>query len=175
MVFSRSQKEHGGGLTLNIGTYTVQLVSLLMGGVRPISIHTGGILNDNGVDIAASSTLVYPESRVVTICMSATCTLPGEALIVGSKGNIKVNFPMWCPESMETPSGRFSVTLPSHGLAFNVPNAQGFIYEAEEVRKCFSQGLKESPLMPLDESIVIAEIMENIRRQIGVSYAQDDR
>lgn len=52
-------------------------------------------------------------------------------------------------------------------------NSQGLAYEAEEVRRCLSQGLLESPLMSLDESITMAEIMESIRKQVGAVYPQD--
>ncbi len=52
-------------------------------------------------------------------------------------------------------------------------NSQGLAYEAEEVRRCLSQGLLESPLMSLDESLTMAEIMESIRKQVGVVYPQD--
>ena len=34
-------------------------------------------------------------------------------------------------------------------------------------------GLTESPLMTLDDSLLISEIMDSIRQQVGVKYAQD--
>lgn len=36
-------------------------------------------------------------------------------------------------------------------------------------------GLLESPLITLDETLVIAEIMETIRKQVGVVYPQDEQ
>lgn len=35
-------------------------------------------------------------------------------------------------------------------------------------------GHKESPLMPLKESLILAEINDEIRRQIDVRFPQDD-
>ena len=37
---------------------------------------------------------------------------------------------------------------------------------------CFL-GLLESPKLTLDETLTIAEIMEQMRKQVGVSYTQD--
>lgn len=37
----------------------------------------------------------------------------------------------------------------------------------------FLSGHKECPIMPLDHSIVIMEIMDEIRRQVGVVYPED--
>ena len=39
----------------------------------------------------------------------------------------------------------------------------GLIYEAEEVMRCMKQGLKESPFMPLEESLQIMQVMDKIR------------
>ncbi|KAJ0056325.1 hypothetical protein NL108_004612 [Boleophthalmus pectinirostris] len=36
-------------------------------------------------------------------------------------------------------------------------------------------GLKESPLMPLAESVLLTEIMDEIRKQVGVVFSQDNQ
>ena len=46
-------------------------------------------------------------------------------------------------------------------------------YEAEEVMRCLKAGLKESPLMPLDESVQIMEIMDHLRKPSGLVYSND--
>lgn len=47
-------------------------------------------------------------------------------------------------------------------------------YEAEEVMRCLNEGLKESPFMPLDESIRIMGIMDKIRRPWELVYPNDN-
>jgi hypothetical protein len=39
--------------------------------------------------------------------------------------------------------------------------------------ECLRAGHTESEIMPLDESLVIAEIMDEIRRQQGFLYPQE--
>lgn len=39
----------------------------------------------------------------------------------------------------------------------------------------FFRGLKESPRMPLAHSVPLMEIMDEIRKQVGVAYSQDSQ
>ena len=46
----------------------------------------------------------------------------------------------------------------------------GYHYQVDEVARCLAAGLRESPLMPLSESIAMAETVDRIRRML-----HDDR
>ncbi len=56
---------------------------------------------------------------------------------------------------------------------FCYPNSVGLRFEAAHVRECLQKGLKESPVVPWKETILLAEIMEDVRKQVGVIYPQD--
>ncbi len=45
--------------------------------------------------------------------------------------------------------------------------ANGYQYQAIEVMRCLQAGLRESPVMPLDETVRILETIDEIRRQWG--------
>ncbi|XP_064088063.1 trans-1,2-dihydrobenzene-1,2-diol dehydrogenase-like isoform X1 [Macrobrachium nipponense] len=167
-----TKKSLGGGSTLDIGIYCVQFASLVMGGEKPVKVVGGGHLNSEGIDETTSATLVYSNGRVATLMCSLRCALPCEGVVVGTKGTLKVNYPMWSSESLESPSGKFESLLPK-GRTFNFVNSQGLMYEAMEVRECLKKGLLESSSMSLDETLILAEIMEAMRKQVGVSYSQD--
>lgn len=64
--------------------------------------------------------------------------------------------------------------LPNAKYEFNYINGCGLIYEAEEVRKCIREGKKESENVSHNESLLIARIEDEIRKQIGVKYPQDE-
>lgn len=53
-------------------------------------------------------------------------------------------------------------------------NSQGLAFEAEQVRKCINEQLLQSPSVTHEQSLIIARIEDEIRRQIGVKYPQDD-
>jgi hypothetical protein len=47
---------------------------------------------------------------------------------------------------------------------FDPPAAGGLRHEADEVARCVGQGLLESPLMPLDETLAIMRTMDAVTR-----------
>ncbi|KAK3875566.1 hypothetical protein Pcinc_008182 [Petrolisthes cinctipes] len=165
----------GGGATLDVGIYSIQLVSLVMGGDKPLKIVGTGHQTSagTGVEESIGSTLLYSDGRIASISASFVADLPSEAFIIGSKGTIKIPYPMWCPETIEGPSGTMTVPLPKTAYEFNYDNSQGLMYEAMEVRRCLQQGLLESPGMPHSESLTVAEIMQAVRMQAGTVYPQD--
>ena len=44
-------------------------------------------------------------------------------------------------------------------------------YEAAEVNRCLRAGLTESPLLPLDETLAIMGVLDDVRAQIGLDYS----
>ena len=47
--------------------------------------------------------------------------------------------------------------------------SEGLGYEAEAVRVCLSQNLKESDVMTLDHTAMVAEIMDEVIKQVHAS------
>ena len=47
----------------------------------------------------------------------------------------------------------------------------GLRHQAAEVGRCLREGLTESPVLTLDETVSIMETMDEIRRQIGLDYS----
>jgi hypothetical protein len=81
---------------------------------------------------------------------------------VGTDGRIEIDGDFYTPTSFTliprsgTPS-RF--TQPQRG--------RGLWHEADEVGRCLREGLLESPLMPLDESISIMQTMDAVLAQLA--------
>lgn len=167
-----STKELGGGTILDLGVYTIQFASLVFNGERPESIAASGHKNEDGVDMSMSATLSYKNGRTATIATNGAVALPNEAIVCGTKGMIKVPS-FWCPTRVELPSGVFESTLPDAKHKFNYINSAGLRYEAAEVRACLKANKRESQKVTHAESLLIAEIEDELRRQIGVVYAVD--
>jgi predicted dehydrogenase len=53
-------------------------------------------------------------------------------------------------------------------------DGNGYGYEAAEVMRCLRSGEIESKLMPLDETLSIQKTMDELRRQWGLVYPQDE-
>ncbi len=97
---------------------------------------------------------------------------------MGTKGKIKILSPFWCspkilvhkdgqdPQEMEFP-------LPSSTKFFNFRNSAGLHYQAKHVMQCLNEGKVSSPVMSTRESLVIMNIMDEIRQQIGLKYPSE--
>lgn len=170
-----SQKELGGGATLDIGVYVLQLASMAFGGRRPDQIKAVGHVNEDGVDECVVISLRYSHGGMACLNISTKQTMENSAYVAGSKGVIKIENPFWCSTSMVLPNGDVH-RVPMPGLTkgpYHFGNSEGLLYEAQEVRRCLQAGLKETPIVPMEESILLAEIRDEIRKQVGVTYDCD--
>ena len=160
----------GGGATLDIGVYAISFASMIFGGEKPEKIHAEGSLWPEGTDNLAAVTITYPGGRIAQLCYSLLADLPCEALVCGTKGQLKLLKRFWCPTKLETSEGLKEFPLPTPYQPTNFPNSEGMCYEAEEVRRCLQEGKKESDVMSLNETQLVADIMDDIMKQLGVVY-----
>jgi hypothetical protein len=52
---------------------------------------------------------------------------------------------------------------------------RGYVYELREVVRCVQQGVSESPTMPWGHSVDTMRLFDGVRRQLGISYPNDER
>ncbi|CAN9506760.1 unnamed protein product [Ophioblennius macclurei] len=168
-----TQKELGGGVILDLGIYCLQFIFMVFNGEKPESIQASGVLLENGVDETVVVTMKFSKDRMATFICSSGFVMPSDALIVGTKGRICIPSTMWCPTTLEVNGKRTEYPLPAPGMPLNFTSSTGMRYEAEEVRQCLLAGLKESKVMPHADSLLLAEVEDEIRRQIGTVYSQD--
>ena len=79
----------------------------------------------------------------------------------------------WCPTTLCTSMKDNSkekiddFPLPTGAqYPWNFQNSAGLMYEADHVRDCLQAGLLESPLVPHQDSLLIARIQKEINKQI---------
>ena len=167
----------GGGSVLDIGVYTISFATMIFGGERPENIFARGTILPTGVDDLAVITLTYRGGRIAQLSCSISYDMACDAVVCGTKNELRLPHPFWCPTKLDTPDGIYEkptiskeYPLPDPKMPGNYPNCTGLRYEAEEVYDCIKEGRTESNIMPLDQSIVVAEITEEVLRQIGVVH-----
>ncbi|XP_060112720.1 trans-1,2-dihydrobenzene-1,2-diol dehydrogenase-like [Heteronotia binoei] len=168
-----TEKDLGGGGLLDIGLYCVQLAYMVFEAEKPESIVASGFLHDTGVDKTGSIILNFSGSRQAVLTYTLTTNLPNRASISGTKGIIEVPSTFWCPVQLVVNGKNEEFPLPPPSQKLNFPNGTGLRYEAEHVRQCLLQGLKESPIMSHADSELVHFILDEVRRQLGMSYPQD--
>ncbi|XP_049574444.1 trans-1,2-dihydrobenzene-1,2-diol dehydrogenase-like isoform X1 [Syngnathus scovelli] len=163
-------KELGGGALLEVGIYPLQFSIMVYGGERPESIKTEGVVLDTGVDETLVVTLKFSKNRMAVFTSSSGLQLYNDAIVVGTKGLIRFPSHMWCPETMVVNGKEKTYPVPEPHLPLNFVHTTGLRYEAEEVRQCLLKGMKECPIVSHAESLLLAEVKEEILKQVGVVY-----
>nr|XP_002121621.1 trans-1,2-dihydrobenzene-1,2-diol dehydrogenase-like [Ciona intestinalis] len=177
-----AEKELAGGALLDRGVYAVQFAQFVFNETPVEQMSMGSLLPESGVDTKVHIMLKYSNNKTAVASTSIVENLPNDAVISGSKGSIRVCFPLWCPSRIEVSvkyqeTQVFEFELPPiptlEGSKFNFRNSQGLKYEAEEVRRCIMEGLTESPALTLDATQDIVDIMDKARKAIGYDLPQD--
>ncbi|KAL9706875.1 hypothetical protein quinque_010393 [Culex quinquefasciatus] len=160
-------KQLGGGTVLDLGVYTIQVI-LWAFRAAPTKIVAKGKLNEDGVDLEVSAELHFANGGIARMKTSALEKQTNTATVRGSKGTMTVS------DCTYIDGSRKEYTLPEGARhPFNFQNSCGLRYEAEEVRQCIAGGRLESASVPHIESLLIARIQDEIRRQIGVQFPED--
>jgi predicted dehydrogenase len=149
--------ELGGGALLDLGVYPVSLASMVLG--TPERIVTLSTPAFTGVDGQTSILLGYPSGAQSVINCTLSAASPTKAAIVGTDARVEIG-QRWY--------GQTGLTLIPRGgepRSYDAGAPSGLHYEADEVARCLSEGLLESPLMPLDESVSIMETMDEVLAQ----------
>jgi predicted dehydrogenase len=157
-----------GGALLDVGIYTITFAQWLMQ-TPPEQITAAAQLGTTGVDERTAVILRYPEGQLLTLNCAINSKSNHEAWIFGSKGRIRMSAFWQCQE----------IALHSYAAdgtdgeqeTIKIPHrVNGYEGEIEEVNRCLKAGKIESDVFPWSDSLTVMEIMDEARRQIGLSY-----
>ncbi|GIY68371.1 trans-1,2-dihydrobenzene-1,2-diol dehydrogenase [Caerostris extrusa] len=135
---------------------------------KPQKIAAVGHLNEDGVDLSMTCSLQYSNNRTATVTTSGIAELPCSKFHVRSNEN-------------ETGDGVVEFPQEESDVSY-YPNSMGLRYEATDwkmykifiiIEIALKNGSTESSVMPLKDSELLAEMMDEIRRQLGVVYPED--
>jgi predicted dehydrogenase len=158
--------ELGGGALLDIGIYPLSIAVALLGPVD--SVLAQADIGATGVDEQTTFLLKHSGGGMSVCSCSLRARLPSELTIAGELGHVRMN-------SMFHRAQTVTVTR-ADGVARTVATpflGNGYVHEAIEAQRCWQEGLIESPSMTLDDTLALMGVMDEVRRQIGVSYAAD--
>jgi predicted dehydrogenase len=158
-LFDRAQ---GGGALLDLGIYPLQLASFVLG--TPELVAADGSVGSTGVDELVVAMLRHPDDGKSVVKAAIRTNLACTARISGTDGWIDLPAFMHCPHWIAV-SGSGRVDRIEAGY-----EGEGLRFEIAAVHRHLDDGLLESPVMPLDESILLATTMDAIRQRLGVTY-----
>jgi predicted dehydrogenase len=156
--FRRSAAELKSGALLDMGVYPVSFASMVLGiPQRILSIVTP---SSSGGDEQTSMLFSYASGAQALLNTTTSANGPIRATIIGTDARIEIDGAFYMPSSFEviTRAGeRTRVEIPHEG--------RGLRHQADEVARCLREGLLESPVMPLDESISIMQTIDAVLAQ----------
>ncbi len=154
-----------GGALLDMGIYPLSFASLVMRGSKPIRIRSSACFADTGVDEDAVLVFEYEDSIKAILRTSFRVPLESRALVIGAEGTGIL------PASF---FGQTEVRLVGldrdEEKCFSMAPEEGFRFEIEHMADCIQRGVLDSPIMPLGETLALAETMDEIRRKWGLVY-----
>jgi len=158
--------ELGGGALLDLGIYPLSIAASLLGAV--VDVKAQAEMGPTGVDVQTGFTLKHEGGGMSVCSCSFQARTPGELTVSGSRGHIRMN-------TMFHRARSITVSLDDGSTrTIDTPYlGNGYVHEVIEAQRCFREGLIESPSMTHAETLALMEVMDEVRRQIGLVYAAD--
>lgn len=154
----------GGGALLDLGIYPLSFASMVLGAPDVVTARSTKAFT--GVDAQTSVILDHVSGAQAVLTTTLLARSPTRAAIVGTEARLEIDSVWYQPSSFTVISRddqvleRFDQPRVGHGLR----------HQAAEVVRCLRTGETESPVMPLDETLSIMRTMDEVRRQIGLTY-----
>lgn len=156
-----------GGALLDLAIYPISFAHLVLGGFT--TVNATGTLAETGVDASETVAVIGPRGAIGTLSSTMLAKTPCTAAISGTAARLEIDGWFYQPNTVrlidldDREVDRFESPRREHGLA----------YEAAEFARLLSGGRTESDLLPLDETLQIMRVLDDVRAQLGVSYPNE--
>lgn len=174
VVLNAFKPELSNGSVMDIGIYTIYPMVALFG--KPTSIDAQGVLLSSGADGQGAVNFQYPGMNATVLYSKiANSSLPTE--IEGEEGNLlldQIHIITGVSYQPRQSSGWEHDAEPvTQRVGVETPFSP-YYYEVKEFIDVLQRGALESSVNTLQTSLTTIEIIDEIRRQIGVVYPADN-
>ncbi|MDR2738861.1 MAG: hypothetical protein LBB68_03405 [Treponema sp.] len=160
--------KYSGGALRDVGIYSVAYAFLGFPNEVPQKIDSVCRLKD-GADFHSELLFHYTGNRSAFLSGSFEMVTDHHAVFYGDAGVIVVGPNFWCPRRAEllkyNSEDEFSRER-TELFEDDYPSS-GMQYEIAHVAECIQNNKKESNLFPLSETLVIAELIDSLRKEWG--------
>lgn len=162
------------GAIMDIGVYTIYPMVVLFG--KPSEIKANGLLLSTGADGAGTVNFKYDNGITATVIYSKIADSVLNTEIQGENGNLLIDkissinsVKLYTVGDVSVGKGRLSKSKTlSKPLKHNE-----YFYEIQEFINLIQNNQSESKINSLNNSLVVIEIIDEIRRQLGVVFPAD--
>jgi len=175
IVLNAFKPELSNGAVMDIGIYTIYPMVALFG--RPQRVEAQGVLLSTGADGQGAVNFQYPGMNATVLYSKiANSSLPTE--IEGEEGNLlldQIHIITGVNYLPRQASGwEHDAEAVSHRVGVELPHSP-YYYEIKEFIDVLERGERESKVNSLQTSLTTIEIIDEIRKQLGVVYPADNK
>ncbi len=161
--------ELGGGALLDLGIYPVSFIWDVLG--EPTTIQATARLIETGADAEVATLMTHAGGAISTSLSSSRGAGPNTATVVGTQARIEIDRVWYSPTSFRViaPDG---TVLEDHvsqvegrGMQYQAFAAEGAVLNGDPAGTVLA--------LPVSESVAIMGTLDEIRRQIGVTYPEE--
>jgi predicted dehydrogenase len=158
-----------GGALLDLGTYPLALASWVLGEPERIAA-VGQDVPGGEVHGQVSAVLRHPGGAQSAINTTIMADTPNRAVLAGTGATLVTDGPFFLPGDL---------TLTSAGKGSTIHHTEpaighdGLYVTAVEAARRIAAGETGTPVRPLADSVATLRVVDEIRRQIGVTFVEE--
>jgi predicted dehydrogenase len=171
------RRDLAGGPLLDLGTYPVALAHWVLGPSDEV-LAMGQDIPGGEVNGQTSALLRHNGGAQTTINTTIMADTPTDAVLAGTHATLLIEGPFYTPGNLTlTGTGTGSGTGTGQTVHWTEPAIahQALYVSAVEAANCIKTGQIETPLRPLTDSVATLRIIDEIRRQLDITFAGTDR
>jgi predicted dehydrogenase len=154
----------GGGALLDLGIYPVSFAWDMLG--EPSSVYASSTLTATGVDQQTAIVLGYENGAKALLHTALNTAGPNTASVIGTKGWVEIDRTFYVPTTFTvyatdgTVIQRYESDVTDRGMQ----------YQAWEAERLIAAGVTAGDILPPSETVGIMGTLDEVRRQIELSY-----
>ena len=158
-----------GGPLLDLGTYPVALASWVLGAPERV-LAIGQDVPGGQVNGQVSALLRHAGGALATVSTTIMADTPTRAVLAGTRATLLVEGPFYVPGDLVlTPAGGGPAVRRTEP-----PVAHAALHvTAVEAARRIAAGETTTPLRPPADSVATLEVLDELRRQIGVTFVEE--
>lgn len=156
-----------GGALLDLGVYAINFVRMFCDSAIE-NIESQCVKSDTGMDLSNAISMRLANGVLANVQSSVCCVGDNIGVIAGTDGNLII-------DNINNPQ---HIRVNTHDRVFvediAVPQQiTGYEYQFIACKEALAQGLLEPIQMPLEETLYIMQLMDELRKKWGVIYPYD--
>lgn len=154
-------KKQGGAL-YDLAIYPLMYACAFLG-YQPKKIFAHAVIDGDDVDVMDSIQLVYENGAFADLTAGLSCRRQASLYIHGSKGRVLIDEEHFYKAQSAILYSVNNEVIDGIEAPFEI---SGYEYEAMEVKDCIEKGKTGSNLIPMEETIAIIGLLEDIKNML---------